>query len=649
MGAASFTLSAWFKTSSQVGMQMMMQKGKLGMNGAGYFLRNNNGFFDESATAAEHAFQTSNGPNPLKVYNTSDYNDNIWHHITAIRTDSTLSIYIDGALTAFLMAPPLNVSNNDDFVIGAQQNFSMTTGAYSNFFVGALDDVRVYNRALSASEIGFLSADANCNGFALYVEPSDVSCYGMTDGSVWSGAEGAHGNVSYLWNTGATDSMLTNVGTGNYTVTATDALGCVATATASIHAPMQPITVADNTGTLSWATNGHGYTVEYSSNSEGPFSVVYADSNTVAAGSTATYATQECGYYRVKEAFEGCEVGSNIVSRAYSSLLNHTTFTIGHSIIVAEGYTTFKTVVGTTPAGLPSNTLVTYKLYENNVLSRTITLTLDRAKNVGYIDALYASCTAYKLEVSFSFNCTEYRRIHNFNSPVVNSSLSRLGRKSRVSSDTLDLKWNIATNNLTGAGASVTRYEIWGARITTTGSVSGTEVLVSSITNTTQIGKREARITTAMMRTAGLLSSAEKLTDVSLRFRVKTVLSKSTCNVLFSDAHFEYRCADFTFITGCNAAGTMRTAKVIEGETNEELLVYPNPSNGQFSLLVPESMLQGDAQVEIIGLAGQKVLLSTIQGAQERPSFDLSQQPAGIYVVRITNGDKVYTSKIVIE
>jgi len=75
-----------------------------------------------------------------------------------------------------------------------------------------------------------VSIGSNYNGQA-------ISCYNMTDGKLHAVATGGTGALSYLWNTGATGSLLSNVGAGSYTATVKDVNGCTATQTMELQNP----------------------------------------------------------------------------------------------------------------------------------------------------------------------------------------------------------------------------------------------------------------------------------------------------------------------------------------------------------------------------------------------------------------------------
>ncbi|MFK8039696.1 MAG: T9SS type A sorting domain-containing protein, partial [Crocinitomicaceae bacterium] len=66
---------------------------------------------------------------------------------------------------------------------------------------------------------------------------SNVTCNGLSDGSITLNVTGGTMPYTYSWSNGQTTAMLTNVTSGTYTATVTDANGCVITKTATITEP----------------------------------------------------------------------------------------------------------------------------------------------------------------------------------------------------------------------------------------------------------------------------------------------------------------------------------------------------------------------------------------------------------------------------
>lgn len=58
------------------------------------------------------------------------------------------------------------------------------------------------------------------------VDIQDISCFGLNDGTITVTLTGAVNPISYIWNTDATTAGISNLGTGVYSVTITDANNC---------------------------------------------------------------------------------------------------------------------------------------------------------------------------------------------------------------------------------------------------------------------------------------------------------------------------------------------------------------------------------------------------------------------------------------
>lgn len=109
----------------------------------------NNSRFSLNITSSQNRLQldsnTSAGSSLLSSINSISIN--VWHHVCAVRNSGTNgpgSIYINGALDAS--------GDTDTPVTG----FGLAIGndQFGTYpFPGKIDDVRIYNRALSASEV----------------------------------------------------------------------------------------------------------------------------------------------------------------------------------------------------------------------------------------------------------------------------------------------------------------------------------------------------------------------------------------------------------------------------------------------------------------------------------------------------------------
>lgn len=137
---------------------------------------------------------------------------------------------------------------------------------------------------------------------------TDVTCFGMTNGSITTSVTGGNGGFTYVWNNNATTQNLSNIGAGSYTLNVTDAAGCTASASISIGQAVQ-LNVATNithvtcnglsNGSVAVSVNGglapysynwtNGATTANNNNlSANSYSVTVTDANTCSAVSTVS-------------------------------------------------------------------------------------------------------------------------------------------------------------------------------------------------------------------------------------------------------------------------------------------------------------------------------------------------------------------------
>jgi hypothetical protein len=99
---------------------------------------------------------------------------------------------------------------------------------------------------------------------------------------------------------------------------------------------------------------------------------------------------------------------------------------------------------------------------------------------------------------------------------------------------------------------------------------------------------------------------------------------------------------------GCTAVSTTLTisiSKVLSNaeEINQETVqIYPNPSRGEFKLILPQAMQE--AQIQLFDLTGRERTL--IHTGEQARAEGLVQ---GTYFLRVTKGEKIVTKKIVVE
>ena len=145
LNSTSWTLSAWIKTSS-TGLGRIINKPNTNSGGNFRFLIFING------GKAFTEFNNSAGAG-VQAAGTTTISDNQWHHIAAVFDDAgnSLAIYVDGNADATTATTETPRSSTGDAFMG------WFSDGFGQFYSGLLDDARIYDRALSSTEIGRLA------------------------------------------------------------------------------------------------------------------------------------------------------------------------------------------------------------------------------------------------------------------------------------------------------------------------------------------------------------------------------------------------------------------------------------------------------------------------------------------------------------
>ena len=141
--SSSFTISCWAKPDSQTGY-MVYQKDPLPEFGVfGYCL-----YYNYSNNRFEFEVESSFYHSNSVLANASAGS---WHHVTAVYSNKSMKIYLNGQLkgSGTFGGDAGTTTTNYGLAIGA---YYEAIGQW-DFFDGILDDVRIYNRALSDAEI----------------------------------------------------------------------------------------------------------------------------------------------------------------------------------------------------------------------------------------------------------------------------------------------------------------------------------------------------------------------------------------------------------------------------------------------------------------------------------------------------------------
>jgi gliding motility-associated-like protein len=235
---------------------------------------NSNFFFAKATSSAQVA---GNGTNSFTVNNITDYRWTNYVFVASAGTNKSF-IYRNGILVA---TGSLNANGS---LSATKIMLGKLMGSPSNFYTGKIDDVFIYNRALTVAEITQLSnfqpkvtwsTGATTNTISVtptattkyFATVSDginscvdsvtitVADFGVFDplpsrkslcGTSLT-LEAGSGFASYLWSTGATSQTISATNSGEHIVTVTNALGCSASDTIILSIVKADILQSDQT------------------------------------------------------------------------------------------------------------------------------------------------------------------------------------------------------------------------------------------------------------------------------------------------------------------------------------------------------------------------------------------------------------------
>jgi hypothetical protein len=192
-GQIDFSASLWFKTTTAESQYLLSTGGD-----NGWYIRTHAGGGDEYGVGAILG-KFDDGTNEL-IIGGGKYNDDEWHNATIVNRNSTLFVYVDGEL---LESQSHNVGamNDSETTISGNYSYANTTHFADAEVDGNISDVRIYNRALSQSEIEYLyqsgtadvatppgGSDSGAVSRYAFDDPSDtgtaIDSWGSNDGTI---------------------------------------------------------------------------------------------------------------------------------------------------------------------------------------------------------------------------------------------------------------------------------------------------------------------------------------------------------------------------------------------------------------------------------------------------------------------------------
>lgn len=140
-----FTIMTWFRYKETSGSIVIWWFYQVGTGAAQIWLR-----AEPASNRIRGVVGTGEGSANITI--AGAYNDGLWHHVAMRRTATRVTVLIDGATVADLAAPRGSVTTGKEFGIHSVYLGRRVDGL-NNTFHGALDEFRIYGRALNAEEL----------------------------------------------------------------------------------------------------------------------------------------------------------------------------------------------------------------------------------------------------------------------------------------------------------------------------------------------------------------------------------------------------------------------------------------------------------------------------------------------------------------
>jgi len=175
--------------------------------------------------------------------------ENFWIHTLVTFKNDTINYYLNGESDGAFFAQGSITPTLNNLTFGVQNQISTL-----QFVNGSLDDIGIWNRALTACEIQDLyHAQLGSQAISAGADQSICSGYPVTlNGS---------GGTTYQWNNNVVDGQaFTPNQSANYVVNGTDSLGCQGTDTVVVTVLENAVSTLTQTALDSYTLNGQTYT-----------------------------------------------------------------------------------------------------------------------------------------------------------------------------------------------------------------------------------------------------------------------------------------------------------------------------------------------------------------------------------------------------
>jgi parallel beta-helix repeat protein len=405
-----FSLAAWFKTSKDYSADgMIVNKNGVGLETAGSNL--NYGLWLDKNEVLKAGFEDSSGANYF-VISSSKFNDGHWHYAVVTYNGTEVALFVDNSLIGTLSTtakPDTGGTNSYPLRIGANSQ------ANERYFEGEIDEVRVWNRALTVNEVansyhGTITMEGllvhmNGDGVDIMFDANPPTIIPPADVTVE-----ATGTLTQVQLGTPTVSdledpspIVTNnapadgfpVGTNTVTWTATDASGNVATA-------MQKVTVQQKTTGSVTPTTVTYYTIP---------AIGGVKPTTVTYGSTIhTVCDSGCTHTSIKAAIDGLpSSGGKVILKGSKTHSLSSTISLRSNIVIE--FESGSTISFSGSGKVFSGKNVNNVMFVNPVITRSTAEDVLYFSNADTIIVQGGKITGKKGSASSGFECKSCKNV----------------------------------------------------------------------------------------------------------------------------------------------------------------------------------------------------------------------------------------------
>ena len=315
---SSHTTSVWINTSSQTNQTIYSDRGVNGGNPNYYWYKNNSSIQTQWNGGWNHASHNNNCVNGA-ISQQSVWNGQ-WHNLVSVfdAQSLTINLYQDGILIKTQPNITLNCYGNvsQPTTIGCSSG-----GGYPDdyFFNGKIDDIAIYNRALTQQEITALYNSCSTPTASITPQGNTTFCQG---GSVVLNASTGTG-YTYEWYkdgsiiTGATASSYSATQSGNYTLKVING-SCNATSSATAVTVNPNPTATITAGGATTFCQGGSVTLTASSATNNTYQW-YNNGNSISNATSSVYSATQSGNYTVKVTNGACNATSSATAVTVNS------------------------------------------------------------------------------------------------------------------------------------------------------------------------------------------------------------------------------------------------------------------------------------------------------------------------------------------